>query len=105
MAEPQLRNVAITELDTVPALVHTAGDSSERLLATLVENLQRLDLDPVEEAGGYRQLVDVRAGRRGPASGPKLSHDPTGPTPNSGNRRSEPAAGERRGPDPPNGRH
>ncbi|MCY4371884.1 MAG: ParB/RepB/Spo0J family partition protein [bacterium] len=46
-------------LDTVPALVHTARDSSERLLATLVENLQRLDLDPVEEAGGYRQLVNA----------------------------------------------
>ncbi|MYA02271.1 MAG: ParB/RepB/Spo0J family partition protein [Chloroflexi bacterium] len=46
-------------LETVPALVHTAADASERLLATLVENLQRLDLDPVEEASGYRSLVDA----------------------------------------------
>ena len=46
-------------LETVPALVHTAADRAERLLATLVENLQRLDLDPVEEAGGYRSLVDA----------------------------------------------
>ncbi len=46
-------------LETVPALVHTAEGADERLLATLVENLQRLDLDPVEEAGGYRSLVDA----------------------------------------------
>ena len=46
-------------LETVPALVHTAEGAEERLLATLVENLQRLDLNPVEEAGGYRSLVDA----------------------------------------------
>ena len=46
-------------LETVPALVHTAGTADERTLATLLENLQRLDLDPVEEAYGYRRLVDA----------------------------------------------
>ena len=56
------RRVAVAEeagLETVPALVHTAEGAEERLLATLVENLQRLDLNPVEEAGGYRSLVDA----------------------------------------------
>lgn len=56
------RRVAAAEqvgLETVPALVHEAADAPARLLATLLENLQRLDLDPVEEAGGYRQLVDA----------------------------------------------
>ena len=55
------RRVAAAEaagMATVPALVHTAGDDGERILATLVENLQRLDLDPVDEAVGYRRLVD-----------------------------------------------
>lgn len=46
-------------LETAPALVHTAAGAEERLLATLVENLQRLDLDPVEKAGEYRSLVDA----------------------------------------------
>ena len=46
-------------LETVPALVLEAGDALERLLAALVENLERRDLDPVEEAGGYRRLVDA----------------------------------------------
>ena len=56
------RRVAAAEkvgLDTVPALVHTAGTHDERMLATLVENLQRQDLDPVEEANGFRRLVDA----------------------------------------------
>ena len=56
------RRVAAAEgagLETVPALVHTAGTTAERLLAMLVENLQRLDLDPVEEAVGYGRLVDA----------------------------------------------
>lgn len=41
---------------TIPALVRDA--SNEQMLSlALVENLQRADLNPVEEAEGYRQLV------------------------------------------------
>lgn len=40
----------------VPALVRNLADS-EAFTAALVENLQRQDLDPIEEAEGYKRLV------------------------------------------------
>jgi ParB family chromosome partitioning protein len=44
-------------LTTVPALVRSADD--ERSVAeALVENLQREDLGPLEEAGAYQQLIE-----------------------------------------------
>ena len=44
-------------LDQIPALVRDAGDAEAFQLA-LVENLQRADLNPIEEADGYRRLVE-----------------------------------------------
>lgn len=41
----------------IPALVRDVDDRTALTLA-LVENLQRADLNPVEEAQGYRRLVD-----------------------------------------------
>lgn len=41
----------------IPAIVREIGDQDAMELA-LVENLQREDLNPVEEAFGYRQLID-----------------------------------------------
>src|SRR3954468_8960472 len=41
---------------TIPAVVKEATDQ-ERLELALVENLQRQDLTPLEEAAAYRQLV------------------------------------------------
>jgi len=42
----------------VPATVLTLSDQ-EVLEVALVENLQRRDLDPIEEAEGYRQLIET----------------------------------------------
>ncbi len=44
-------------LREIPALVREVTDTEAMELA-LIENLQREDLDPVEEALGYRQLMD-----------------------------------------------
>lgn len=41
----------------IPAIVRQVDDSDLLTLA-LIENLQRADLDPVEEAEGYRKLID-----------------------------------------------
>jgi ParB family chromosome partitioning protein len=44
-------------LPSIPALVKTADDASS-LEQALVENLHRADLNPVEEAAAYQQLID-----------------------------------------------
>ena len=44
-------------LDTIPAMVIDADDRTMMELA-LIENLQREDLNPLEEAEGYRALID-----------------------------------------------
>ena len=44
-------------LNRVPVIVRNATDH-EALQLALVENLQREDLNPIEEAGGYRRLQD-----------------------------------------------
>ena len=44
-------------LDMIPALVQDADDLSS-LEQAVVENLHREDLNPLEEAGAYRQLID-----------------------------------------------
>jgi ParB family chromosome partitioning protein len=44
-------------LTEIPALIRPLGDA-EAMAAGLVENLQRQDLNPIEEAAGYRRLID-----------------------------------------------
>jgi ParB family chromosome partitioning protein len=44
-------------LDIVPAIVREASDQ-ERLELALIENVQRADLNPLEAAEAYRQLVE-----------------------------------------------
>lgn len=49
------------DLATVPTIVRTdlAGDDARQLAAMLIENVQRADLSPVEEAEGYQGLLDL----------------------------------------------
>ncbi|MGH7543262.1 MAG: ParB/RepB/Spo0J family partition protein [Gemmatimonadota bacterium] len=56
--ERRLRAARRAGLPTVPVVVREADDR-ELLELALVENLQREDLDPIEEATGYRELVDA----------------------------------------------
>ncbi len=44
-------------LSSIPAIVKRLSDE-EALTVALIENLQRQDLNPVEEAEGYRRLVE-----------------------------------------------
>ena len=45
-------------LQTVPVLVQTGVDGADSLEQALVENLHREDLNPLEEAAAYQQLID-----------------------------------------------
>jgi len=56
--ERRWRAAQIAELDTVPVIIRQADDAQVLELA-LVENLQREDLNPIEEAQGYALLIDA----------------------------------------------
>jgi ParB family chromosome partitioning protein len=55
--ERRVRAARIAGLDRIPAIVRQLADRQQLELA-LVENLQREDLDPIEAARAYRQLID-----------------------------------------------
>ena len=55
--ERRVRAARIAGLDRIPAIVRQLADRQQLELA-LVENLQREDLDPMEAAHAYRQLID-----------------------------------------------
>ncbi|HVL54189.1 MAG TPA: ParB/RepB/Spo0J family partition protein [Vitreimonas sp.] len=55
--ERRLRAAQLAGLTEVPAVVRQLVDR-EQLELALVENVQRADLGPVEEANAYRQLID-----------------------------------------------
>ncbi len=55
--ERRLRAIRRLGWDTCPALVREVEDRDMALLA-LVENLQREELSPIEEAEGYRAIMD-----------------------------------------------
>lgn len=55
--ERRLRAAQAAGLDRIPAVIRQLVDRDQLELA-LVENLQRADLDPIETADAYRQLID-----------------------------------------------
>ena len=55
--ERRLRASRAAGLTEIPAVIR-AGDDRGSLAEALVENLQREDLDPLEEAAAYRQLME-----------------------------------------------
>jgi len=55
--ERRWRAAAAARLETVPAIVREADDRSS-LEVAVVENLQRADLDPLEEAMGFAHLIE-----------------------------------------------
>jgi len=55
--ERRVRASRLAGLERVPAIVRQLADRQQLELA-LVENLQREDLDPIEAARAYRQLID-----------------------------------------------
>ncbi len=55
--ERRLRAARLAGLTHIPAVVRDSADG-EQLELALVENLQRQDLNAIEEAGAYRELVD-----------------------------------------------
>ncbi len=57
VGERRWRAARIAGLDVIPALIRDAEDAKAIELA-LLENLQRADLNPLEEASGYKQLMD-----------------------------------------------
>ena len=55
--ERRWRAAQLAGLSTVPCFVRSMPDA-EASAAALVENLQRQDLNPIEEAEGFRRLID-----------------------------------------------
>lgn len=55
--ERRLRAARMAGMATVPAIVRTTDDTN-LLTEALVENVQRVQLNPIEEASAYAQLLD-----------------------------------------------
>ncbi|SES08155.1 chromosome partitioning protein, ParB family [Tranquillimonas rosea] len=55
--ERRWRAAQMAQLHELPAIIREFNDT-EVLEVAIIENIQRADLNPVEEAAGYRQLMD-----------------------------------------------
>lgn len=56
--ERRWRAAQIAEVHTMPAIVREV-DNQQLLEFAIIENVQRVDLDPIEEAQGYSQLIET----------------------------------------------
>src|SRR5690349_14605367 len=57
--ERRFRAAKLAELPELPAIVRKMGDQ-EAMELQIVENLQREDVHPLDEANGYRALLDLK---------------------------------------------
>ena len=55
--ERRLRAAKIAGVDEVPVVVMEPGSDNESLELALIENIQRQDLNPIEEATAYSRLI------------------------------------------------
>ena len=60
--ERRWRACRLAELNEIPVIVKDYSDL-ERVEISLIENIQREDLNPIEEANAYRRLIDELAER------------------------------------------
>jgi ParB family chromosome partitioning protein len=56
--ERRWRAARLAGLTAVPAVVRSDADNDQQLVLGLIENLQRTDLDPIEEAHGLSRLIE-----------------------------------------------
>ena len=59
MGERRYRAAKLAGLTHVPCIVRVGMDDRTALRLAVVENLKRRDLNPIEEADGYRALIDA----------------------------------------------
>jgi len=56
--ERRWRAAQIAQLDNIPAIIKTLSDD-DALEIAIIENVQRSNLSPVDEAAGYQRLIDI----------------------------------------------
>src|SRR5215475_1245435 len=56
--ERRWRAARLAGVERIPAIVRRDAEPQESLLLGLIENLQREDLDPIEEARGIKRLIE-----------------------------------------------
>lgn len=56
--ERRWRAARLAGIERIPAIVRRDARAEDGLLLGLIENLQREDLDPIEEARGIKRLID-----------------------------------------------
>lgn len=56
--ERRLRASKLAGFDTIPAIVRAPMSDQDKLRIALIENIQRQDLNALEEAEAYRRLID-----------------------------------------------